>query len=92
MSTMVDSRDYTAGDLGRTLRAERRAQGLTQEALASRAQITRQTVIDLEKGKNVSVYVLMAVLAALGKALQVTDARPSVSEARALFADDEDGV
>lgn len=87
---MLDMLAFTAADLGTLLRRERRAQGLTQQALAERARITRQTIIDLEQGRNTSVYVLMGVLAALGKALEVKDARPSVPDVRALFADDEE--
>jgi len=86
---MVDFRAFTASDLATAIRRERKAQKLKQEDLAKRAGITRQTVIDLEAGKNTTVYVLMGVIAALGKALQVTDARPSFGEVQQMF-DEED--
>jgi HTH-type transcriptional regulator / antitoxin HipB len=90
MSAMSDIRAYTTADLGRSIRTERKALGLTQESLARKAQISRQTLIELEQGKNTSAYVLMGVLAAIGKALVVTDARPTVEQLQAILADDED--
>ena len=87
---MVDIPAFSASDLGLRLKQERRAQGLSQAQLAERAGIARQTVIDLEKGKNVSVYVLTGVLASLGKGLQVTDVRPSLDEARAMFGEPDE--
>jgi transcriptional regulator with XRE-family HTH domain len=71
---------FSAPELGRQLRHERRALGLTQQQLAMRVGVSRQTLIDLEKGKNVSLQVLMSILAGLGKALKLVDARPSVED------------
>lgn len=89
MSIMADIPVTNAVDLGRRLRAERRALGFTQAELASRAGLSRQTIIDAESGRNVSVFVLMGMLAGLGKALRVTDARFSVEELQHVFADDD---
>lgn len=82
---MPDISIFTASDLGQQLRAERKTLGLTQQQLATRVGVTRQTVIDVEHGKNVSLYIVMGVLAALGKALKITDARASVDDVRAMF-------
>ena len=66
---------------------------MTQAALATRVGISRQTVIDLEQGKNVSSYMLMAALAGLGKGLQVTSVdRPTLDEVRELFNEDQEHV
>jgi HTH-type transcriptional regulator/antitoxin HipB len=90
MSPMTDiSSAFTSSELGGQLRGERRALGLTQQQLASRVGIARQTLIDLEQGKNVSLQVLMCVLGGLGKGLKVVDARASVEDVRALFEEDE---
>ncbi|RYF17830.1 MAG: helix-turn-helix domain-containing protein [Comamonadaceae bacterium] len=86
---MVDIPVFTASELGHQFKAERKALGLTQQQLASRVGVTRQTVIDVEHGRNVSLYVVMGVLAALGKALKITDARASVDDVRAMFDETE---
>ena len=56
--------------LGSTIRALREAQGMTQEALAARAKVTRPYVTMLETGakKNPSLVILKR----LAKALDVS--------------------
>lgn len=61
--------------LGQAFRAERKALGLTQQALAQAAGFRRQTIVDLEAGRNVSLQVLFAGLSAMGKGLSIVDAR-----------------
>jgi HTH-type transcriptional regulator / antitoxin HipB len=90
MSVMADTTAFTASDLGHLVRAERKAMGLTQQDVARRVGVARQTVIDVEQGKNVSLYVLMGILAGLGKGLRVTDARPSIDDVRAMFDESDD--
>lgn len=81
----------TAPDLGRRLRAERKALGKTQQDLAAVMGCRRQTVVDLEAGRNVSVYTLMAALAALGKGLSIVNARPDIDQIQNLLEpSDED--
>ena len=89
MLGMPDISIFTASELGQRLRAERKALGLTQQQLATRVGVTRQTVIDMEHGNNVSLYVVMGALAALGKALKVTDARANLDGVRAMFDETE---
>ena len=90
MSAMIDKRAYFASDLGAIVRAERKALRLSQAELAERVHVSRQTIVDLEKGGNVSLHVLNAVMAGLGKVLTVTDARPSMDEVSHLFEEDDD--
>jgi transcriptional regulator with XRE-family HTH domain len=97
MSTNVRYIDHmspfilNAKQLGTALRAERRALGLTQTEIAVKMDSRRQTVADLEAGKNVSVYILIAALAAMGKGLTIVDARPSIDEIHSLLGpSDED--
>ena len=90
MSTMIDKRAYFASELGAIVRAERKALRLSQADLAERVHVSRQTIVDLEKGGNVSLQVLNAVMAGLGKVLTVTDARPSLEEVSHMFDDDDD--
>ena len=54
-------------EIGRGVRRERRGHGLTQEALARRAGISRGYLSDVERGKrDLSVTVLFKILAAFG--------------------------
>lgn len=78
-------------DLGLALRAERKALGKTQEELALGVPCRRQTVADLEAGRNVSLHTLMAVLAALGKGLGIVDARVSPERLQQLLDPADEG-
>lgn len=76
-------------ELGAWLRAERKALGHTQSWLATRVRTRRQTIADLEAGRNVAVGVLFGVLAALGKGLQVVDARIDPDRLKEIFPDED---
>lgn len=71
--------------LGQAFRAERKAQGLTQQALAQAAGVRRQTIVDLEAGRNVSLQVLFAGLSAMGKGLSIVDARLDLDRVHLLL-------
>ncbi len=75
--------------LGALVRAERKARGRTQAWIAARAGYRRQTIADLEAGRNVEINVVMRTLAALGKALTIVDARVDVERLTEIFGDDE---
>lgn len=63
--------------------ARRLEQGVTQEAAARAARLTRKTVSDFENGKgSISVANLSRLLAAVGLELAVRDAarRPTLDE------------
>lgn len=75
---------------GAMVRQERKALGMTQEDLADRLQVRRQTIADLENGKNVGSHILFAVLSHLGKLVQVTDARPDLDAIRSLVGASDD--
>ncbi len=82
---------FTAKDLGHTIRAERKALGKTQADLAAEVSCRRQTIMDLEAGRNVTVRTLLATLAGLGKRLVIVDARPEMERLGELLDDpDED--
>jgi len=53
-------------DLGRTVRAIRRELDLSQEALAARANLHTNQVGRLERGTNVQVGTLLAIVDGLG--------------------------
>jgi HTH-type transcriptional regulator / antitoxin HipB len=80
---------YSAKDLGSLVRAERKARGRSQEWVAERVGCRRQTIADLEAGRNVALNILMGALAALGKGLTVVDARVELEQLKEIFSDDE---
>jgi transcriptional regulator, y4mF family len=57
----------TPNDIGTTIRAERKAQGLRQDELAAAANVGVRFLIELEAGKETAqLGKTLAVLAALG--------------------------
>lgn len=81
---------YTPNELGVLIRAERKARGRSQEWIAERVGCRRQTIADLEAGRNVALHILMGALTALGKGLSIVDARIELEQLEDIFRDDED--
>ena len=81
---------YIAKELGSLVRAERKARGRTQEWVAERVGCRRQTIADLEAGRNVALNILMGTLTALGKGLAIVNARVDIEHLREIFSDDAD--
>ena len=52
--------------------------------------VRRQTIANLEAGRNVALKVLMNALAALGKGLTIIDVRIDPERLDEVFRDDED--
>jgi len=88
MPTLVD---LNPAMFGRSFKAERRALGRTQKDIAVAAGCRRQTIVDLEAGRNVSMHTVFAALAALGKGLEIADARPDLDQVHLLLDDDDEG-
>ncbi len=82
----------TAKDLGKAIRDERKMLGWTQERLAAEmGHRSRQTVVSLEAGQNVGVYVLLAALSAMKKGLRIESVgRIEFERLKEVFADNED--
>jgi transcriptional regulator with XRE-family HTH domain len=80
----------TAKELGERVRAEREARGRSQSWVAARVGVRRQTIADLEAGRNVALNVLMGTVAALGKGLAIVDARADLERLEEIFGDDSD--
>lgn len=76
---------FSAADLGDLIRSERRALHRTQSWVADRVGVRRATVADLERGKNTSVYTLMAVLSALDKTIALRSTRPEIDHLEGLL-------
>lgn len=81
---------FSASALGAGYRAERRKLGRTLQWVAERVGCRRQTIADLEAGRNVGLYTLFAALAALDKGLAIVDTRIDIDQIKALLDDDED--
>ncbi|MCW5323452.1 helix-turn-helix transcriptional regulator [Verminephrobacter aporrectodeae] len=81
-----DSRTF-----GRMLRDERKALGKSQDDVAAAVGTRRQTIADLEHGKNVGSHTVFAVLAAIGKMVAITDARPDLEMIRAMLEESGNG-
>lgn len=62
-------------EVGRRVRCERRAMGLTQRELARRAKVSERLVRSLENGeaRSVSLDRMISVLSQLGIGLQLAD-------------------
>lgn len=73
--------------LGTEIRAERKARGHTQTWVAGRVGCRRQTIADLEAGKNVEIGILLGAVSALGKALAIVDAHVEVERLDEIFRD-----
>lgn len=83
--------DLNPSMFGRSFKAERRALGKTQVEVAAAAGCRRQTIVDLEAGRNVSLHTVFAALAALGKGLTIVDARPDLERLHLLLDEDDAG-
>jgi DNA-binding XRE family transcriptional regulator len=78
-----------AHDLSIWVRSERKAQGRSQAWIATRVGCRRQTIVDLEAGRNVELNVLFGALAALGKGLAIVDVRIDVERLNEVFPDED---
>ena len=78
-------------ELGRQLREQREALGMSKSELAVKAGKVREVIYRLEAGEDSTVSSLLAVLGALGLALRLERAGlPSASEVAARFQDDDE--
>lgn len=78
-------------ELGSRLRERRLALGLSKKDLARRAGKVREVIYRLERGEDVTLSSLMAVLEALGLVMRLEQAGlPTMQEVAARFRLDED--
>lgn len=84
-------RAQDSGTFGQMVRKERIALGKTQDDLAHAVGTRRQTIADLERGKNVGSHIVFATLGALGKLVEITDARPDTESMRKMLVGLDNG-
>ncbi|KKB63392.1 hypothetical protein WM40_11620 [Robbsia andropogonis] len=65
---------------GECFRKERKALALTQEQLAQKVGLARQTISQIEKGENVGLHTILAALSGLRKGLRIDTARINYDE------------
>ncbi|MEY2341471.1 helix-turn-helix transcriptional regulator [Acidithiobacillus sp. IBUN Pt1247-S3] len=82
---------FTTQDWGEAIRKERRARGWSQAEFARMCGRRRQTIIDLEKGRNVSLYTFRIALITLGKGIRIeTIGRVELERLAEILRDDDD--
>jgi transcriptional regulator with XRE-family HTH domain len=69
-------------------RAERMALKRTQAWVAENANVRRETIVQLERGENVGLHVIMRALGTLGKGLLIVSDRPDYDQMMALLEDE----
>jgi DNA-binding XRE family transcriptional regulator len=92
MFAMTDNKKlgyFSAKELGTAFRAERRALRRSQQWVADQCKFRRQTIADIENGKNVEVFTLMSALNALGKGLLITDRHIALDQLGDLFHEED---
>ena len=84
MLAIVSTAVFTTKDLGETIRRARREQGLTQIALAERANVARGAVQKLESGRGtVNFPTVLKVLRTLSLDLVVSSRATPIRPVRA---------
>jgi HTH-type transcriptional regulator / antitoxin HipB len=74
-------------DLGQAVRAARLAAGLTTVEVARNSDRSRDVLHRLENGQDVSLSSLLAILASIGKCIELASAtRPTLPEMQRRFA------
>jgi HTH-type transcriptional regulator / antitoxin HipB len=77
-------------ELGRLLKTQREAAGMSKKELALRAGKVREVIYRLEDGDDVTVFSLFAVLPALALGMRIEEAGlPTMQEVAARLIDDE---
>ena len=80
----------TPNEFGAMFRAEREALGMTQQQVASLVQCRRQTIGDLEDGKNVGLVTVFMALSVIGKTLAIKSNLIELEDIRAHLDDVDD--
>ena len=74
-------------EIGLLIRSRRRKLKLSQDALAKKVGVTRQWLIDIERGKSrAEIGLVLRTLSTLGLVLSVDDAAESHSHSRGIAA------
>jgi DNA-binding XRE family transcriptional regulator len=87
----IPSKASTPKEFGEIFRAEREALGMTQQDVASAVKCRRQTIGDMEDGKNVRFLTILLALSAISKCLAIKSNRLEIEDINAFLEDGENG-
>lgn len=87
MTTLFSGPSQNPKTFGEQIRKERKALHMRQGDIAAASGLDRKTIIALEKGENVSMNALFAVLAALGMGCKLEPMRPSIEHMKGVMDD-----
>jgi DNA-binding XRE family transcriptional regulator len=76
-------------EMGQAFKTERKAQKRSQEWVAKKAGVSRFTVTQLERGENIGLHHLMALLAVLSKGLVLSGQRPTFEQLSEIYRDED---
>lgn len=79
----------TPAEFGHAFRQEREALGMTQSDVAKIVDCRRQTIGDLEEGKNVGMLTMFRALGAIGKRLAIHADRPDAADIARMLENEE---
>ena len=84
-------KDRTLADIGQHIRRLRKASPLSTVEIAARSGRSRDVLHRLERGEDVALSSLLAILSVLGHALEIVPAGPpSIEEMARRFAHDDE--
>ena len=83
-------RASTPLEFGERFRAERKALGKTLEDVAVAVGCRRQTIADIEVGKNVGLMTVFMALGAIGKCVEIKSTRFELDTMPNLMGDDDE--
>ncbi len=84
LNIMSDPSEKEPLRIGQLLRSKRKGKGLNQQGLARKMGVRRQTIADLENGRNVGSHLLYAVIKEFNLHFTLESKAPSESETKRL--------
>lgn len=77
---VMDNHILNLQDMGLAIRRERKLLKLTQNQLAIKANMRRQTIISIEKGEDANITSLFKILMALNFCMELKPIRPDYTK------------
>lgn len=87
---IIHTNARTPREFGEMFRAEREALGMTQQQVADSVKCRRQTIGDLEDGKNVGLMTVFMALSTIGKTLAIKSNTVELEDIRGHLEDVDD--
>ena len=84
----IPTKASTPKEFGEMYRAEREALGMTQQDVARAVGCRRQTIGDLEDGKNVGMMTVFMALSAIRKSITIKSSSLELEDATSFLEED----